>query len=218
MASIYYPVPLEGEWLKPAAPATDEELIGLAKDGDGAAFDELVKRHRTAVYATSIRIVEQVEDAEDVVQETFLAALVHLGGFRGESSFRTWITRLAVNESLTILRRRKRRALDLAEEIVEGHHDLALSETNPVKTPLEVLTEREARGRMERLIGRLTEPYRRTMRLWACESWTIAEISNELGISEGAVKTRLHRARTRLARFLPKPAGATKNLAGAAEN
>jgi len=209
MSTLCFPAPLDANWLPKEQ--SDEFLVARARLGESEAFDDLVRRHRSAVFATALRIVEQTEDAEDVVQETFLSALVHLHTFRGEAAFRTWLLRLAVNEALTILRRRRRRALDLAEEITEGAHEQALARMNPVKTPEELLTENESRSRMERLIARLTEPYRRTMRLWACESRSVAEISSELGITEGAVKTRLHRARARLAQYLPRPQGATKN-------
>src|SRR5215469_16962109 len=86
-------------------PATDEALVASAKEGDEKAFEILVRRHRPQVFALALRYTRVHEDAEDIVQQTFQKAFVFLRKFQGKSSFLTWLTRIAINESLMLLRR-----------------------------------------------------------------------------------------------------------------
>ena len=87
----------------------DEELVAAAKGGDGLAFENIVKRHRQRIYGLALRYTRSREDAEDIVQQTFQMAFIHLLGFEGRSSFSTWLTSIAINHALVLLR--KRRAL-----------------------------------------------------------------------------------------------------------
>ena len=87
--------------------APDEELVAATKSGDELAFETLVKRHQRRIFALAFRYTRVREDAEDIVQETFQKAFVHLQKFEGKSSFSTWLTRIAINEALMSLRRRR---------------------------------------------------------------------------------------------------------------
>src|SRR5260370_32920337 len=87
--------------------APDEELVAATKSGDELAFETLVKRHQRRIFALAFRYTRVREDAEDIVQETFQKAFVHLQKFEGKSSFSTWATRIAINEALMSLRRRR---------------------------------------------------------------------------------------------------------------
>ena len=87
--------------------AADEELVAAAKKGDELGFESLAKRHQRRIFALAFRYTRVREDAEDIVQETFKKAFVHLQKFEGKSSFSTWLTRIAINESLMSLRRRR---------------------------------------------------------------------------------------------------------------
>jgi len=87
--------------------AADEELVAAAKRGDELGFESLAKRHQRKIFALAFRYTQVREDAEDIVQETFKKAFVHLQKFEGKSSFSTWLTRIAINESLMSLRRRR---------------------------------------------------------------------------------------------------------------
>src|SRR5260370_2326295 len=87
--------------------AADEELVAAAKKGDQLAFESLAKRHQRRIFAVAFRYTRVREDAEDIVQETFQKAFVHLQKFEGKSSFSTWLTRIAINEALMSLRRRR---------------------------------------------------------------------------------------------------------------
>ncbi len=88
----------------------EADLVAKAKAGDGTAFSELVSRYQNKIYRLAKHITQNDEDAEDVLQEAFLKAYEHLDGFQGNSKFYTWIVRIAVNESLMKLRKRKRRS------------------------------------------------------------------------------------------------------------
>src|SRR5207253_2757442 len=87
--------------------AADEELVAAAKNGDELGFESLAKRHQRRIFALAFRYTRVREDAEDIVQETFRKAFVHLQKFEGKSSFSTWLTRIAINEALMTLRRRR---------------------------------------------------------------------------------------------------------------
>jgi RNA polymerase sigma-70 factor (ECF subfamily) len=89
--------------------AGDDELVAAAKGGDDLAFETIVKRHRQRILGLALRYTRSLEDAEDIVQQTFQGAFIHLLGFEGRSSFSTWLTSIAINHALILLR--KRRAL-----------------------------------------------------------------------------------------------------------
>ena len=99
----------------------DATLVAQARDGDAPAFSELVKRYEGKVFRLAHHVTQNREDAEDVLQETFLKAYEHLDQFRGDSKFYTWIVRIAVNQALMKLRKRKSdRAVSLDEQIDTG--------------------------------------------------------------------------------------------------
>ncbi|HEX6894750.1 MAG TPA: sigma-70 family RNA polymerase sigma factor, partial [Bryobacteraceae bacterium] len=85
----------------------ESELVAKAREGDSAAYNQLVNKYSPKIYRLAKHITQHEEDAEDVLQETFLKAFEHLGDFQGQSKFYTWIVRIAVNESLMKLRKRK---------------------------------------------------------------------------------------------------------------
>ena len=122
----------------PPRPLTFDEsaLVAKARDGDGAAFSELVNRYQNKIYRLAKHITQNDEDAEDVLQEAFLKAYEHLDGFQGNSRFYTWIVRIAVNEALMKLRKRKGdRTVSLDEPVETGEEqvkrEIAVWEDNP---------------------------------------------------------------------------------------
>jgi RNA polymerase sigma-70 factor (ECF subfamily) len=171
----------------------DEHLVALAQGGDSSAFERLAKRHREGTYRLALRIVSRPEDAEDVVQDVWLSIYTHIGGFRAESSFQTWIHRIAYNRSLQIRRFQGRSALDLADGGFDDDGTLLLAARE--QTPEDSAILSEQRATLGALIGKLADKYRRALCLWAFDSKDIEQMSRELRISYGAAKTRLHRAR-----------------------
>jgi RNA polymerase sigma-70 factor (ECF subfamily) len=171
----------------------DECLVALAQSGDSSAFEQLAMRHREGTYRLALRIVSCPEDAEDVVQDVWLSVYTHIGRFRAESSFQTWIHRIAYNRSLQMRRFQGRSALDLADGGFDDDRTLLLAARE--KTPEDSAILNEQRATLGALIGQLADKYRLALCLWALDSKNIEQMSHELSISYGAAKTRLHRAR-----------------------
>ena len=173
----------------------DAELVQLAQAGDTRAFDELVRRYRDKVYRLSFKILRHEEDAAEALQDAFLSAYRGLGNFKAESTFSTWLYRIATNASLMKYRRRR-----------DGHVSLEQSQTpesggEPLQIPdwsaqpLAELLNSETREMMEEGIQRLPEELRTVFVLRDIEGLSNAEVAGVLDLSVAAVKSRLHRAR-----------------------
>jgi RNA polymerase sigma-70 factor (ECF subfamily) len=191
----------------PSIQTHDADLVAQAAGGDGAAFAELVTRHQDRVYAVALHLLRDRGDAEEVAQETFLAALEKLQTFRGDAAFSTWLHRVAANAALMRLRRRRRspetpadRAMDdllprfdaAGHLLVEGMgHDWS-------KRADEQLSDRQVRQAVERAVQNLPEDYRIVFLLRDVDGFSSETMAEMLGISTGAVKSRLHRARLAL--------------------
>jgi len=173
----------------------DERLVALAQGGDPEAFEQLAKRHRDGTYRLALRIVSRPEDAEDVVQEVWLSVFTHLGRFRAESSFQTWLHRIAYNRSLQLRRSQQRSILDRADgEFDENRVSRAVT-SHRSRTPEDLAIAHEQHATLGKLMDKLAEKYRRALCLWAVDSKSIDEVSQQERISYGAAKTRIHRAR-----------------------
>jgi RNA polymerase sigma-70 factor (ECF subfamily) len=171
---------------------TDEELVRRAQDGDALAFDEIVERHKGAVFRAALAVLRNREDAEDVTQETFITAYRKLDTFRGESQLRTWLSRIAWNRSLDQRRRgRFRSYLHLDEpDAVE----IATPEADPERSSLAA----SVHDRVKREIERLPENLRDTLLLASGGDLDYAAIAQMMGIREGTVKSRVFEARAML--------------------
>lgn len=186
------------------SPATtalpDRALVKMAKGHDFKAFDELVTRYETKVYNLAYRMLGSQEDAQDVLQETFISAFNALDDFKGESSFSTWIYRIATNACLMRLRARKPQIVSLDDQpssLSEGITDWS----EDVGTLLE---REELRKVLDDAIKSLPEVYRAVFVLRDVEGLSNYETAKVLKISIGAVKSRLHRARLYLREKLSK--------------
>jgi len=191
----------------PVAVTTDLDLVALAAGGDGSAFGQLVVRHQDRVYAVAMHLLRDASEAEEVVQETFLAALEKLGGFRGDAAFTTWLHRVAANAALMRLRKRRRAPDALADEPVEellprfdaqGHLVLEGPSHDWSKRADEQLADRQVRQAVEQAVQNLPEDYRIVFLLRDVEGLSSEAMADLLGISVAAVKSRLHRARLAL--------------------
>jgi len=186
--------------IAPAANAFDETpLVARARAGDQGAFAALVKEYSRKVYRVAKNITQNDEDAEDVLQETFLKAYEHLPGFQGQSKFYTWIVRIAVNESLMKLRKRKgNRFVSLDEPLDTGEEEvkreIAVWEDNP--------EQRYSREEMQKILDDAVESlkpdFRTVFTLRDIEELSTEETAEALDISVPAVKSRLLRARLAL--------------------
>lgn len=189
----------------------DRPVLRRAREGDYAAFEELVNRHERRLYRLAMNILRQREDAENVVQTTFLKVLEHLSGFREEASFSTWVTRIATHAALNVLR--KRRGLPtvslegsqwLSEDGEIAHPEyIADWRGDPAKT----VERDELRGILAEEIDGLSEKHRIVFVLRDIEGLSVAETAETLGLSEANVKVRLLRARLQLREALTRRFG-----------
>lgn len=171
---------------------TDEELIRRTLAGELTAFEALVARHREAVHRYASRMVG-VHDADDVTQDALLRAFNTLDRFRGEAGFRTWLMRIAHNAAVTSLERR--RTVPAAEPPEDPR-------APGTKTPADRLEDGERRERLLRKLEHLAPAQRSVLVLRDVEGRSYAEIAELLELPDGTVRTRLHRARSRLADLL----------------
>lgn len=169
--------------------------------GDRSEFARLVESLSPTIYRLALKIVNDPQDAEDVLQETFLKVMKALPQFEGRSSLSTWVHRIAVNEALMRLRRRPETLpVDIGEDGAEDEETAQM----PVQLvdwccmPEKELLSSEARARLDVAIGRLSPALRAVFLLRDVEGLSIAETAEALGIGEAAVKVRLLRARLRL--------------------
>jgi RNA polymerase sigma-70 factor (ECF subfamily) len=189
----------------------DRALIRRAKDGDFEAFEALVSKYERRVFNLAMRIAKRQHDAEEVVQQTFLSVIEHLEGFRQESSFYTWLTRIATNHALALLRKQSvRAAIPLADDrSEESYADV----TRPQfiaqwrETPDEIASRRETRELVFAALDELDEKYRLVFLLRDVEGLSTAETAQSLGISQNNVKVRLLRARLMLRERLTRVFG-----------
>ena len=171
--------------------------------GDRAEFARLVEAYSGAIYRLALRMLENAQDAEDALQETFMKAYRALPGFDGRSSLATWLYRIATNEALMAIRRRKNLPVSFDEPVGDDDHApepvqivdwCCLPETEMMST--------EARRYMDKAIEALPHTLRTVFLLRDIEGLSTQETGEVLGLTEMAVKTRLSRARLRLRELL----------------
>jgi RNA polymerase sigma-70 factor (ECF subfamily) len=174
-------------------------LVTRAKAGDGAAFAELVKQYDRRVFRMAKQITQNEEDAEDVLQETFLKAYSHLDDFQGNSKFYTWLVRIAVNEALMKLRRRRSdRTVPLDDPIDTGEDELVREVAVWDEDPEQKYSREELAEILDEAVQGLKPAYRTVFVLRDIEELSIEETAEALKLSISAVKSRLLRARLQL--------------------
>lgn len=185
----------------PPGPAPDDaKLLERLRAGEGAAYEELVRANASRLLAVTRRMLGSEEDARDAVQEAFLSAFRALPRFQGDARLSTWLHRIAVNAALMRLRTRRRKpevAIDdlMPRFLEDGHH---AEPPQPWPGADELIGREETRRAVRDAIDRLPETHRTVLLLRDIEGIDTAEVAEMLGISPGAVKTRLHRARAAL--------------------
>jgi RNA polymerase sigma-70 factor (ECF subfamily) len=183
--------------------ATDEQvLVVQAKSGHSSAFGELYERHRLKIYRSAFRILRNAQDAEDAMQQSFQRAFTNLNRFRGDSAFSTWVTRIAINEALMMLRRRR-----VTIPLFETNND-DVNPTSPINlpddrpTPEQAFAEKESRVVVAHAIIRLRKKLRTVALLRELQGLSNAETARRLGLTVTAVKARTFHARRQLREHL----------------
>jgi RNA polymerase sigma-70 factor (ECF subfamily) len=204
------------EWVSqstPEAASTDERLlVAQAKAGHTTAFGELYERHRLRIYRTALRILRNQEDAEDSAQKSFQRAFTNLGRFREDSTFSTWLTRIAINEALMLLRQRRSHP-SFSQRNSHGDEKLSsldLRDDGP--SPEEILGKNELRATVTQAISYLRESLRAVVLLRELQGLTSSETAQRLGLSVGAVKARSFHARRHLRRHLERKLQPMRNV------
>lgn len=169
------------------ADALDEDaLLARARDGDADAFDALLRPRRARLWSVCLRVVGDRQDAEDALQDALTAAWLHLGSFRGEARFDTWLYRIASNAALAVARRRRERAVDPHDLPEDG--DLLRDHADQVADV----------DRVRRALAALPEQFREAVVLREVADLTYEEIAAHQGVGVQTVKSRLNRARAQL--------------------
>ncbi len=176
----------------------EQKWIAAAREGDQGAFEELVRLYEKRVLALTQRMCKNPEDAAEAAQEAFFAAWRGLKNFRGDSSFSTWIYRLASNACVDLLRREGKRqaAVSLDDE------ELNLDLSSPLPSPQEEAERQELRERIEAGLQALPPEYRAALVLREIQQLRYDEIGQALGVDIGTVKSRINRGRKKLRGFL----------------
>lgn len=177
----------------------ERELVEQARQGDSEAFAELVNRYERKIYRLARHITQHEEDGEDVLQETFLKAFANLNQFHGDSKFYTWLVRIAVNESLMKLRRRKAdRTVSLDEPLDTGEDTVIREIATWEENPEQKFSREEMHTLLMRAIDSLSPGFRTVFVLRDIEELSTEETATALDLSVSAVKSRLLRARLQL--------------------
>jgi RNA polymerase sigma-70 factor (ECF subfamily) len=196
--------------------ATDEELVRRSKEDDERAFGELVSRYESKVYSLALRMVRNPEDAEDVLQDTFLRAYRGIKSFQGASTFSTWVYRITANSALMRLRKKQLPTVSI-EDQDERETPINIADWTP--GPVEQLMTQELQQEMDAAIGSLPPEFQQVFILRDVEEKSNAEVAEILDLSVAAVKSRLHRARlkvrNRLAGYFTDNSKPTRRAMGA---
>ena len=179
---------------------SDEALVTATKRGDAQAFEELVLRHRQRVLAVAQRITNNREDAEDVAQESFHKAFLHLDAFQEKSRFSTWLTRIAMNEAFMLLRRRRGVVEMLPENPDDGMESSSKAFVDRSPNPEESYLRLERTELLTEAINQLGSTIRTTILLRDIEERSVKETAQILGASITAVKARVFQGRRTLRR------------------
>ncbi len=198
----------------------DLALVNAARAGDASAFEALVVRFQRKVYVVALGIVRDPDQAWDVSQEAFVRVHGHLAEFKGESSFQTWVMRIASHLAIDSLRRerkgRRDQLEDVLEEALEEGGEGILSTSLGVD-PSANLLRRELAGRMEAALDRLPEIHRTILVLREVEGLSYEDLAERLGIQKGTVMSRLFHARKKMQAALSGYTGRPRETAGGEE-
>jgi RNA polymerase sigma-70 factor (ECF subfamily) len=182
----------------------DVDLVKASQDGTLAAFDELIQRYQQRVYATVYHMTSSHEDADDLTQESFIKAYKALKRFKGESSFYTWIYRIAVNRTINFLKQRKRKSYHMSlndmDMQVENHADLLMFISD--NTPRRDVRLNELQEKMNEAMQKLSETHRLTVTLHDVQGMSHDEIGKIMDCNTGTVRSRLFYARQQLQALL----------------
>ena len=177
----------------------DEEVVRRVLAGETAMFEILMRRYNQRLYRVARVILRNDGEAEDVMQDAYVRAYQHLDQFAGKAAFATWLTRIAVHEALA--RKRRRERLDELDALAVNGDSMSILKSS-APSPEANTAQTQARQLLEEAIEALPEAYRTVVVLREVEEMSVADTAETLGVNEGVVKTRLHRAHAMLRKEL----------------
>ena len=188
----------------PLTITSDALLVTRAQNGEQLAYVELCRRHRDLVFRTVLRITRNPDDAEDVLQDSWMRAFTHIESFDQRSAFSTWVTRIAINSALAMMRRRRtRRELSL-DDPVDRDNRRVIEMLEPSRNPEESCLETERLRLVRQAVKRLPSKLRTAIELRQSQDCSVNELAMLVGVSVPTMKSRLMRARLRLRESLSK--------------
>jgi RNA polymerase sigma-70 factor (ECF subfamily) len=182
--------------------ADDQQLIAKCLRGNASAFGELVQRYQDRLFHTVFRMVNNAEDARDVVQEAFLSAYQSLDSFKGDSLFFTWLYRIAVNTAISL--KRKKRVVLSIEAGRSGEGGIEPLDTSETSRPAHGLEQAEQERRIQDALSRLSPEHRAVLVLKDMEGQKYEVMAEILQVPIGTIRSRLHRARSELREILER--------------
>lgn len=183
----------------------DAALVAAAKRGDDRAFEVLVERHQSRIQAIASRFTRVLEDAEDIAQQSFQKAFIHLQQFEGNSAFSTWLTRITINESLMWLRRKRAaREVPIEESAADNGDTFVPDFADPGPSPEDSYSQREWKQLLSRAMNHLTPAIRAAVELRDLSELSTDETAGIMRLSTGAVKARLFHGRRKLRALLKR--------------
>ena len=200
--SLQTEIAVEGRLGQSAAPpltiTSDALLVTRAQNGEQLAYVELCTRHHDLVFRTVLRITHNRDDAEDIIQDSWMRAFAHIGTFDGRSAFSTWVTRIAINSALTMMRRRRTRREMSLDDPVDPDNRRVIEVPEPSRNPEEHCLETERIRLVRQAIKRLPSKLRTAIELSQSQDGSVSELAMLVGVSVPAMKSRLVRARLQL--------------------
>lgn len=186
-----------------ATPADDRQLVRRAQAGDYAAFDALVQKYQERVYATVYHMTSNHEDANDLTQDAFIKAYRAINSFKGDSSFFTWIYRIAVNKTINFLKTRKNKIhLSLNDLDFNAEHDPEIVALVSENTPRRDMSLSELQEKLNEAMQKLSDVHRLVVTLHDVQGLSHEEISKIMDCNTGTVRSRLFYARQQLQGYL----------------
>ena len=179
---------------------SDEDLVQAVRGGNHACFEVLMRRYNQRLYRVARSIIHNDDEAEDVMQQAYINAYLHLGQFEDRAKFSTWLTRITIHEALSRIRKAGR--LLQLEDRGEGGESVADRITSPGQDPEQAAYSGELAREIEGAVAELPDVFRGVFMLRDVEGLSTLETAECLGLNEDTVKTRLHRARAILRREL----------------
>jgi RNA polymerase sigma factor (sigma-70 family) len=193
-----------GQSAHPLTITSDALLVTSAQNGEHLAYVELCRRHREMVFPTVLRLIQNTDDVEDVFQDSWMRAFTHIGSFDGRSAFSTWVTRIAINSALTMIRRRRKQKELSLDDLVDRDNRRVIEMLEPSRNPEERCQEMERLRLVQQAIKRLPLKLRTAIEIRQSQDGPMSELAMLAGVSVPSMRPHLVRARFRLREPLSK--------------